>query len=258
MYANPDNHEILSVEEGTLIITTGYDKTNHYHSGIANEPLMYEAVVRYIGTDAGKLPDRTNQTKVNFDTNHWTMVNAAYNESQNCIILTEDYKKWQNGSIWYNTPVPGNFVLEMDYYTGGTEGSFGGADGIVVAFYADKDRTRLSGLDIGFSGCQGYGIELDTYYNDERNDPYEHNHIALVKEHVGNHLVADQLLESEDEQWHHLKVVVENGVCEAFVDGVSKISAPVTPTGHPWLGITSSTGEGHNLHAVKNISLTHN
>ena len=146
----------------------------------------------------------------------------------------------------------------MDYYTGSTDRSGGGADGIVVAFYANKEYQQQSGLDIGFTGCQGYGIELDTYYNSERNDPSKNNHIALVNESVDNHLAYSELPESEDEQWHHLKIVVKGCVCEAYVDGVLKISGAVQKTGYGWLGITSSTGESYNLHVVRNIVVTNN
>ena len=186
------------------------------------------------------------------------MVNAWYDESQDHIVLTEDYKKWQCGSIWYNDPLTEDFIFEMDYYTGSEDRVYGGADGIVVAFYANKEYQQQSGLDIGFTGCQGYGIELDTYYNSQRDDPSQNNHIALVKERVANHIVYSDLAEAEDEQWHHLKIVVENGVCEAYVDGVLKISSEVEKTGYQYLGITSATGEGNNLHAVKNITVINN
>ena len=247
------------IEHATLILTTGYNMvSNRYHSAIATEPLMHEAVSRYIAAVPEPEVDPAPLTTVGFDSEHWTLVDAQYDESQDCVILTEDKKTWQTGSVWYNTPVSRDFVLEMDYYTGRVHGSYGGADGIVVAFYADATRERKSGLDIGFSGCAGYGIELDTYYNSERNDPHKYNHIALVKGTVGNHLASNLLPESEDEQWHHLKVEVKDGVCNAYVDGVLKISVSVDKTGHQWLGITSATGSGYNLHAVKNISLTHN
>lgn len=246
------------IEHATLLLTTGHDLLNHYHSAIATEPLMHESVSRYIAAVPEPEADPAALTTVGFDSEHWTLVDAQYDESQDCVILTEDKKTWQTGSVWYNTPVSRDFVLEMDYYTGRVHGSYGGADGIVVAFYADATRERKSGLDIGFSGCAGYGIELDTYYNSERNDPHKDNHIALVKGTVGNHLASNLLPESEDEQWHHLKVEVKDGVCNAYVDGVLKISVSVDKTGHQWLGITSATGSGYNLHAVKNISLTHN
>lgn len=246
------------IEHATLLLTTGHDLLNHYHSAIATEPLMHEAVKKYLNANEEATTEPEDQAAVDFADDWFLLGDARYDESQDCVILTEDNKRWQSGSVWYSQPVADNFVLEMDYYTGCVQGSYGGADGIVVAFYADATKERESGLDIGFSGCAGYGIELDTYYNYARNDPHQSNHIALVKKQVGNHVVSSLLPESEDEQWHHLKVEVENGTCNAYVDGILKISAPVKKTGYQWLGITSATGDGYNLHAVKNISLTHN
>ena len=63
------------------------------------------------------------------------------------------------------------------------------------------------------------------------------------------------LPESKVEKWHHLKVQVKNGNVYAYVDGNLRINQPVDFTGYSILGITASTGEGVNLHKVKNISV---
>lgn len=182
----------------------------------------------------------------------WLLSSAYYDDSEQCFVLTEDYTEWDAGSIWYNTPCKSDFTLELDYYTGSSDRELGGADGIAVAFYADHNYIMGKGEELGFNGSKGYGIELDTYYNYNRDDP-NYNHIALIQESVGNHLVTEQLPESEDEQWHHLKVAVENGLCSAYIDETLKISHEVETTGYGWIGITASTGTGENLHAVKNI-----
>ncbi len=191
------------------------------------------------------------------DLNDWLLYDCYYEEAKGHFVLTEDNTSWETGAIWYNQPCNGDFTLEMDYYTGSSDRSLGGADGIVVAFYANKSYTMSGGEELGFSGCGGYGVELDTYRNGNQGDP-SYNHIGLIKEDVGNHLVtADLSAESEDEQWHHLKVVVENNTCFAYVDGMLKFSQSIEKTGYGQIGITSATGDGHNLHAVKNISITY-
>ena len=183
--------------------------------------------------------------------------NVRYDNIEDCVILTEDYLTWQSGAMWYKYPIKGDFTVELDYYTGNTEGEYGGADGIVVAFYAsDLYAYREStGVDIGYSGSGGYGVELDTHYNPERGDP-KANHIALVEETVGNHLAGAVLKQSEDEQWHHLEVKVSEGVCEAYVDGELALTEKLEEKEGQWLGITSATGAGYNLHAVKNVIVT--
>ena len=180
---------------------------------------------------------------------------AYYDENEKHFVLTEDYKSWQSGSIWYNHPYNNNLTVEMDYYTGSSDRDLGGADGIVVAFYANFEYDMEAGEQMGFDGSDGYGIELDTYRNSNRGDP-DYNHISLIKDSVGNHLITGKLPESEDEKWHHLKVVVEDGVCSAYVDNEIKLIYEVESTGYGWVGITSATGSGENLHAVKNIVIS--
>lgn len=186
------------------------------------------------------------------NTENWLLSDAYYDNENGYFVLTEDNKTWQTGSIWYNHPYYEDFTLSMDYYTGTSASALKGADGIAVAFYADYEYTMKGGEEMGFNGSNGYGIELDTYYNSIRKDP-KYNHIALIKDSVGNHLITAPLTESEDKMWHNLRIVVEDSVCSAYVDGALKFSYKVEPTDNGWIGITSATGDGTNLHAVKNI-----
>lgn len=189
------------------------------------------------------------------ETQEWLFSGAAQYDSENqYYILTPDDTMECSGAMWYPLPVTGDFTLSLDYYTGSTDRPLGGADGITVAFWAENGYKLPNGKDMGFTGSNGYGIELDTYYDGDNSyfDP-QYNHIGLVKESSRNHIATAPLPESEDEQWHKLKIVVENNVCSAYVDGTLKIQNEVTPTGHNWLGITAATHSGTNLHAVKNI-----
>lgn len=213
------------------------------------------AVFLAISVPVFALESEVNEGASVFNPNEWLAVDAYYDENNGVFILTEDYTDYQMGSVWYNHPYDNDFTFEMDYYTGSSDRSLGGADGIVVAFYANFAYSMAIGEDMGFTGCGGFGVELDTYYNMNQQDP-NNNHIALIKENVGTHLVTKDLPESEDGKWHHLKVTVEDGVCTAYVDGTEKFSHSVEKTGYGWIGITSATGLGHNLHAVKNITVT--
>lgn len=249
---------------GTLAQANVDSFCNAYPSGTKYEIKNIKVAAGYTYVSGGALSGtignadvcpRMKLAKQKFVSTEWLLSDAYYDETNQHFVLTEDYSSWQTGSVWYNHSYDNNFTLEMDYYTGSSDRSLGGADGIVVAFYANYSYEMSSGEDMGFTGCGGYGVELDTYQNDNQGDP-SHNHIALIKENVGTHLVTNTLPESEDEQWHHLKVVVEDGVCTAYVDGNEKFSHAVEKTGYGWIGITSATGNGHNLHAVKNIIVT--
>ena len=183
-------------------------------------------------------------------TSDWILSGAYYDETNQHFVLTEDVT-WSAGAMWYNQPLADNFTIDLDYYTG----SKNGADGIVVAFYAQSNYTPSLGGSIGFDGCSGYGIEIDTYRNTETGDPWG-NHIALIQGWAGNHLSTLNISEAEDGNWHHLKIDVQNGICNAYIDGSLRISHPVEKTGYDWIGITAATGSARNLHAVKNILIT--
>lgn len=96
---------------------------------------------------------------------------AYYDAAQDAYVLTEE-EKWQGGAVWFSqVQCNSNFSIELDFYTGHDHytNSYGGADGICVAFYADVSKAGLDGGGLGFEGCGGYGIQLDTYYNPEHN-----------------------------------------------------------------------------------------
>ena len=188
----------------------------------------------------------------------WLLSKAYYDDEEDSFVLTEGDKTWDAGSIWYNTPVKGDFQLELDYYTGVSDtygGREHGADGIAVAFYANYDYTAPGGKEMGFNGSVGYGIELDTNCNPDLGDP-SYNHISLIRGNTGNHLVQAELPESEDDKWHHLEIRVEDQICYVYVDNSFKFSHEIEETRYNQIGITASTGIFTNKHAVKNIVIT--
>lgn len=177
----------------------------------------------------------------------WTILgNSYYDEQSDCFVLTEDYKTYQNGSIRFDGEHNGDFVIDFDYYTGTNNRALGGADGIWVDFYDYKTQKGK------------YGVELDTYFNDDRGDP-SYNHIALFKYpesgDILQHLAIAELPESEDEVWHHLKIAVKNQQCSAYVDGRLKFTCEIEQAGYGRIIIAGYTGGGVNLHAVKNIRI---
>lgn len=190
------------------------------------------------------------------ENNIWECKEGAYYDSEaGQYVLVEDYSDWDVGAIWFGEELQGDFTLDMDYYTGSTDRALGGGDGMVVAFYADKNYSMEPVL--GFGGCKGYGIELDTWSNSNCGDPAD-NHIALIQNDiVHNNLAIANLPESEDECWHHLKIVVKDKLCKAYVDGKLKLSGEVSSTGYGCLGVVTGSGDAVNLQAVKNIFVSY-
>ena len=183
---------------------------------------------------------------------------AYHDDTSDIYVLTEE-ETYQSGAIWFSqVKCNDNFSLELDFYTGHANhyDSFGGADGICIAIYADSSKAGSDGEGLGFEGCGGYGVEIDTYQNIERNDP-TYNHIAIIRDSVSNHLCienADSF--TEDGCWHHLQVTNRSSVCTVYVDGKQVLSeGGITPNGQYDIGITAATGAGCNFHAVRNIRL---
>lgn len=178
---------------------------------------------------------------------------AKWDNSINAFVLTED-RTWQDGSIWFSQIQNDvNFEIELEVYTGNKNG----ADGLVIAFFADKTKAVEQGEGLGFNGCNGYGIELDTYYNSGRGDP-SYNHLALLDGNVNTHRTyTDARGYTEDGQWHKLKIVNKAGLCTIYVDDNEMISySGITPKSTFDIGVTAATGDFSNVHAVRNIKLT--
>ncbi len=189
------------------------------------------------------------------DRNNWTYKRAAlYDEEAQHYVLTPDYTAWTAGAIWFNTRLYDDFTIELDYYTGTTNRNLNGGDGLAVAFYANPTTEPQDGGGFGFTGCGGYGIELDTWVHSF--DP-QYLHIGLIKNDILDHLAYSQIAEVEDEKWHHLKVVVKDLLCYAYVDGNLKITQAVSKTEYGGLAISASTGDAENLHSVKNIYISY-
>ena len=183
---------------------------------------------------------------------------AYYDAQEDMYVLTEE-RTWQSGALWFDqVRCNDNFAIELDFYTGHNHytNSYGGADGICVAFYADGSKVGDEGNGLGFEGCGGFGIELDTYYNSGKSDP-RYNHIAVVHETNRNHLCeADATAYTEDGQWHHLRIRNRGSVCTVFVDGQQVLEQDgVEPNGQYQIGICAATGEGYNFQAVRHIEL---
>jgi hypothetical protein len=180
---------------------------------------------------------------------------AEYDDGTGVYMLTPE-EEWRSGAIWFSqVKCNDNFSIELDFYTGHA-GHTDGADGICVAFYADGSRVGEQGEGLGFEGCGGFGVEIDTYENSNRGDP-SYNHIAILEDSVSNHLtMADATSFTEDGQWHHLKITNQVGVCTVYVDGNQMLQQTgVISNGYYSIGITAATGGSCNYQAVKNIQL---
>ncbi len=163
----------------------------------------------------------------------WIFLNAAYWDSESeYIILTEPGSE-RVGVTWLKRNITSPFTAEFRYKVGGGSG----ADGFLFMFYKDWDYEPGIGGFLGFH-CRevdrpcprdiapGYGIEFDNYYNskEEYGDVYGEgdpspNHVALIKDFIGNHLTYVDDSRTEDDIWHHVRLIVQNEDITLLIDG---------------------------------------
>lgn len=163
---------------------------------------------------------------------NWILMNAAYWDSElENMVLTEPGSDLV-GVMWLKNNISSNFSVEFDYKIGGGSG----ADGMVFMFYKDWDYKPGIGGFLGFhcrdvgevclrDNAPGYGIEFDNYYNSKKEygdiygegDPSP-SHIALIKDFIGNHITYVNDSRTNDNIWHHVKVVINDENIILFID----------------------------------------
>src|SRR5205814_2068479 len=96
---------------------------------------------------------------------------------------------------------------------------------IVFMFYKNLAYAPTAGGAIGFSQSPsdpskngGYGVELDTWYNGDNNDPSA-SYIGLVKDSVANHLASANVPGLENGAWHTINIDVFPSKMVVYHDG---------------------------------------
>ncbi len=159
----------------------------------------------------------------------WRLLNATYWDPEaRYVVLTKPGGE-RVGIIWLKMNVTSPFTAEFRYRVGGGSG----ADGFVFMFYKYGDYEPGIGGYLGFlcrpverpcprDDAPGYGVEFDNYLNSREaygmGDPSP-DHIALIKDHVNNHLAYVNDSRTEDNIWHRVKAVVREQDIDLFVDG---------------------------------------
>jgi len=209
------------------------------------------------------------------DSGNWQYFGSAYRDATNqtLVLTTSDYMT--GGEAFFDVPIRGSFTASFQYKVGG--GVHQG-DGFVMFFYKQKFTQPNEGGGLGFSirnGSElkpvpGYGIEFDGWQNSESNhrliadnlnppygDPSE-NHVALIKDSVGNHLawVDDQRI--ADNIWHQVTINVQPTTIQVYIDGdlVLEWSGTLDQT-YDGFGFGAGTGApGTNWHIIDDVSIT--
>jgi hypothetical protein len=193
----------------------------------------------------------------NFSTDSamWKYMGDAYRDPVNeYVVLTKDING-QVGVIWFNRRIISPFTIEFKYRAGGGSGG----DGLTFMFYKQTSYEPSNGGYLGFMNrngitISGYALEFDNWYNDW--DPSS-NHIALIKDHVNNHLIYVTDPRTEDNLWHDVRVVVNVSEIQIDVDNSTLFTWLGTcNTTYGGFGFSAGTGDANNWHILDNVNIT--
>jgi hypothetical protein len=221
--------------------------------------------------DAAALPDMA-ETCVTisepFDTSTWVLAGAASLDSQQQMQLT---------TTEHNRA--GSAFLSRSLYTPGFDANFhfrmwdgSGADGLAFVFakapnaaalgvYGDK-QVNLA-WSLGYLHMNGFAVELDTYQNDNNNDPND-NHVGFMVTSTGKHLLAGTPAVSlRNDAGHDAHVRFDGTHVRVDIDGSAVIDAdvPADPDSAPfapdqyWFGFSGASGGLNDHHTVSDLTL---
>ena len=188
-------------------------------------------------------------------TKGFTLYGDAVLLEDGSIRLTE-CTTWEGGSAWYPKKfrTTNGLSISFRYWAGGGRdyNSYNGADGIVLNF-SNETGIGDEGGDLGFKG--GYGVELDSYYNSEKNDP-NGKHIAIIKDTIRNHLTFVMDDRVDDSEWHTVRVLYRNQSLSVYLDGKRLlVQSGVKLESDIYLGISGATGNGVNEHKIRDFKV---
>lgn len=200
------------------------------------------------------------------DSGMWDFLGSAYRDSVNQYLVLTQPTDWTSGVVLFKVSFATPFMANFSYKAGGGSG----ADGFVVFFYKQKYYSFSWGSTLGFNDkypngtyktIPGYGIEFDNWRNIEQPAMTEHadpsaNHIALIKDHTGNHLIYVDDYRTEDYAWHNVSLTVEESSIRVSVDEdlIFQWNGVIDRTFN-YFGFCAGTGAANNWHIIDNFSI---
>ncbi|MCW4007040.1 MAG: hypothetical protein NWF04_10705 [Candidatus Bathyarchaeota archaeon] len=241
----------------SLIASTSFGVANS-----SDESLVISALP---ATGISPSIDTTYTDDFSTDSSLWTIYGSAYRDDGNeTLVLTEPLGD-QGGAAFFKLPFTNSFTANFSYKVGGGSGG----DGFTMFFYKQLHLDIGNGEALGFSKKHnetcGYAIEFDSHQNigySEPSPPNEHgdpsaDHVALIKNFVGNHLVYVNESRVDDDTWHDVCVVVGDSYVGVFLDGefIFRWDGTFNKT-YDCFGFSAATGGATNWHIIDNFHLT--
>lgn len=167
-----------------------------------------------------------------------------------------DLDTWKSGSIWLGEQVDPaqDFTICFSYCAGGgRDDSYGGADGIILAF-SEKMGLGADGEYLGFVGGNAYGVEFDSYPRNP-GDP-DGKHIAVIYGQPSNHLCSVVDDRVDDSAWHDVRIEYSDARLRIYLDEARALScSDIDFSGKLYLGLSAATGSGKNQHLIRGFTV---
>ena len=228
-------------------------------------------------------PNESYAEDFSTDSGTWQYFGSAYRSQTNQQLVLTSASVDQTGIAFFNAPIQGSFIANFSYKIGGGNSNLKN-DGLILFFYKQKYPSTIdyaesygdngiAGGRLGFNSgsiVPGYGIEFDGWHNiayefadiaggqpNPQEDP-SGNHIALLKDFTGDHLVYVNDQRIADNVWHRVSVEVQGSSIKVFVDQglVLQWSGELNRT-FDGFGFSGSNGMiGGNWHIIDDFSIS--
>lgn len=193
----------------------------------------------------------------NADSNYQLLGDAKEIDAS-CIELTPA-SAYKAGAFWYKEKVniSNSIQIEFSFFAAGGRSSTNyGADGMVLQFSNTTYSLGGTGGTLGFGNASILGVEFDSHPN--TGEPSSTRHVAVVKNHVNNHLKTVAEDRVDDGQWHVAKITLTGETISIAIDGgeILSYSGIDCLESEVYVGVSASTGGGYNRHLIKDFKIS--
>jgi hypothetical protein len=234
----------------------GGSGTYAYFNGIIDVVKIYNRALgqQEIQSDMGTRKTIDYSDDFSVDTGVWTYTGTAYRDNVNKYVVLTEAVNAEAGAVWFNESLSSSFTVRFRYWVGNSTGTM--TDGFVVMFYKQRDDTLPKGGYLGFWGS-GYGVEFDTFWNSWDSSG---NHVALIEDGVGNHLVQVDDPRVKDNAWHNVAISVTTLSVAVYIDAgkILQWNGTLDLT-YDGFGFSAATGEAssptNDKHIIDDVSI---
>jgi hypothetical protein len=185
---------------------------------------------------------------------HWMLAGAAtFANAWAQLTPDETYKA---GALWWNAAyLFDTFEVSTSFWMPKRADC---ADGFTFAFVPGTDVTKVgeAGYGFGAKGLGGFAVAIDTFANPgEPTAPF----LVVLDAQTGAHLFRQGIPDVRDAREHVLRVALDNGKINVWLDAVGYVSELALNGYAPFVGhwgFTAGTGGSTCTHWVRNAKMS--